>query len=134
MEFKEKDEHSSAENIRQQLVESNLTKEQPGVLNQWTAKIIEEIENLDDFKGRELTRKLPWFMTDGVEQPTGCNDVMTDSNCDPKLFPEDQQNGDRIVEQLMYFPPDSAIPSQAVDYKKIFVHGGLGKKNTQQNS
>lgn len=40
----------------------------------------------------------PWFLSGGTEYPTNFEGT-------PKLFP-DEDDGDRIVEQLMYVPED----------------------------
>lgn len=40
----------------------------------------------------------PWFLSGGTEYPTNYQGI-------PKLFP-DEDDGDRIVEQLMYVPED----------------------------
>eukprot|EP00095_Tigriopus_kingsejongensis_P005108 maker-scaffold161_size295871-snap-gene-1.38 protein:Tk05108 transcript:maker-scaffold161_size295871-snap-gene-1.38-mRNA-1 annotation:"glycoprotein 3-alpha-l-fucosyltransferase a" len=71
----------------------------------------------------------PWFMPGGKLQPQACPIDPVTKQRQAELLPEDAPKSDRILDQLMFYPPKGSIPENIEDsstpLKKILLWNGI---------
>lgn len=80
-------------------------------------------EEVQEFWSSFTTFK-PWFMKNGVVRPDTKNPVFHSL----PLWPSEDPDIDRIINQLMYIPPDYEVISREGKLKKIFLFHGRSER------